>query len=156
MTILSKVFHPARGAAVVLTIIGASTPAAVAEVITKCIGEAGQTVYFPTDQPTSAQWTDDRVTGGSILLLSDEGKIQLVTEDATGSVRSAASRGRLVTVRVDPAAGTYVLSLVIPNDTVETYLFRLDSLGRGTVATTVTRGGRGTKKASLMTASCAR
>ena len=99
-------------------------------------------------------WTKDGIDGGRIILNYINGEIDLLIKNATGSTVSVRQDGGKIFPR-KTNNGLIAMTVIYEVGTVsEDYVFQLDGLGDGTVASTAIRTAGKINKMSLMTASC--
>ncbi len=142
----------AIGAALVLVSLAVSVRA---ETITRCGASSGHGWYFagPLVPQGQAGWTEDAITKGEFLLISDGDKPDIIATDVAGT-RSSRADGALAMFVPGAKGGFKLVLLVYPAGTVEHFLFRLDTAGNGTVAWGTVRAGGLIQKSSLFVAKC--
>jgi hypothetical protein len=127
-----------------------------AQTLTECGKSDGYAYYFagglvPTDK---GGWKKDGIDGGRIILNYINGEVDLLIKNATGSTVSVRQDGGKIFPR-KTNNGLIALSVIYEVGTVsEDYVFQLDGLGDGTVASTAIRTAGKINKMSLMTAQC--
>lgn len=136
----------------------ALTYPAHAAVITRCGASEGYAYYVEGAlvPKNKAGWTKDAITGGSHLLLKDGETFDIIFTDAMKRTVSSREDGGQI-IRIAENGGTYVILVNYPNS-VETWVFNLDSNGKGVVTFHQARYGDAVpvRKHSVMRASCAK
>jgi hypothetical protein len=132
----------------VLSSIFAGHEARAQGVITVCQNIIGKTVSPP------AHWdNDDGLTDGSVTVLRNGSRYDLIIKDAKATF-SALSDGATITKLDGDSDEDFTLALAYPLGQVEVYRFRLDATGRGVMlyAMLTNRAKRG----ALFDAKCSR
>lgn len=134
-------------------------PAARSEVITSCSEPEGYTYYAEAGVVSKAQsgWTKDGITGGRYVLVRYEGKYDILFTDATKRTLGTREDGGEI-IEVTDKPGTLVLLVVYPEMSVETWTFKLDESGAGSVVMSQQRYGESAliQKYALFRAGCAK
>jgi hypothetical protein len=128
---------------------------AVAEVVTRCGASAGHEYYFAGGPVTAKQagWTAGTIDGGSTVLMRNGNQFDIVFSDALGRNMSIAEDGGTPIV-ISKADGTIVLVVDYPGRSVETWIFKLNDVGRGEVTFSQARYNGTISKHSLFRAAC--
>jgi hypothetical protein len=127
-----------------------------AQTLTECGKSDGHAYYFPGGliPADKGGWKKDGIDGGRIILNYTNGEVDLLIKNATGSTVSVRQDGGKIFPR-KTNNGLIALTVIYEVGTVsEDYVFQLDGLGDGTVASTAIRTAGKINKMSLMTAAC--
>lgn len=133
-----------------------TAPPAAASVLARCGVSEGVSYFLPGPgiPDSEAGWRPDRVSGGGLLLISDQGGVDIVISDAAGT-RSAKADGATV-IGMPSGEGKVLVLVVYPLASVaETYVFSLDRSGAGVVVWTSARAGAPSQRVIAMSAQCA-
>jgi hypothetical protein len=134
------------------------TPAANAKVIAKCGASKGYAAYLRNGVlGPQGDFSQDGFSGSEIVLEAnqnaDSGKTEVdVIFYNAGTPYRASNEGNVYLINHNPTNNTWMI-LAIAVTYMDTYLFYLDTGGRGEVVWTNSRSG-GTPKAVLMRAKC--
>lgn len=126
-----------------------------ATILTRCGASEGLSYFLqgPAVSPGQTGWQPDRLSGGGVILIADPSGVDLVFTDAVGT-RSARADGATV-LPLQGAEGKLLVLVVYPSTaTAESYVFDLDSAGRGSVIWTSSRAGGPIQRVVAMSARC--
>jgi len=127
------------------------------KLITICTESSGQAFFFEqgVTGAGASGWQKDGISNGMIGLLKKGDNYNIIIIDGTQAIQDYASQGYIILpVMADIQSNRYIIT-ALNGGLVETYLFKLDHNGFGTVAWTASKGNNYITKASLMTARCA-
>jgi hypothetical protein len=146
-----------RSIAAVSIALISSAASANPVVLARCLAPSGYVIYNESVPPGKrTDWQRDQITNGAFLLVkrSDE-RYDIVFTDATKRTASSIDDGgQIVVVNDQPGAKVFLVSYP---DSIETWYFKVDSLGRGDVTYSQARYGDSiNNKHTLMRASCSK
>lgn len=90
------------------------------EIIAKC-GELSGYIY----EHANARWGQDKIGGGSTVIVEEDGQYDIIFQDATGNLQSA-KKGGAVIVRANGRKNTMHIIAIYPEIVTEIYSFDKD------------------------------
>ncbi len=96
--------------------------------------------------------------GQTALTVNAKGDFDILFIDGTGKMKGSRSDGaEVVPLSIDQDSGTFLLLVAYPgNGVAETYLFKLDRSGKGTLVQSAAKATQAMSKAHLMASECTR
>lgn len=141
--------------AVALFLIG-PMPAQSATILARCGPSVGQSYYFEGGVigPGHGGWKPDGYENGRITAyINDKNEVDILLKDATG-LKSYLSQGyKVEVVAVQESERALLINASGPNFT-ESYLFKTNKLGVGTLAWTASKTADLLIRTSVMVAEC--
>ncbi len=147
-----------RSATIAVCLVLCAT-CARAGIVTSCSEPEGYAYYEkgPFVSKSKAGWVPDRITGGRYILTREGDELDIIYVDAAKrTVSSREDGGKVILVTDKP--GTLVLIVNYPEMTIETWVFKIDRDGKGTVMVSMHRYGDSAmiKRTLVMRAPCAK
>jgi len=128
-----------------------------ADVITRCGESDGYTYYVEGGavQKNQSDWRADKISGSSLLVREGDKYDIIFTDSAKRTISSTEDGARIVPISLPPEP--LVLLVIYPRTLAETWVFDIDSSGRGFVTFHQARYGAVLiKKHSVMRAECSK
>jgi hypothetical protein len=143
--------------AVCVLLVG--TGYASAAIVTSCGAPEGYTYFDRGDLVPKAEagWTKDKISAGRYILMREKEDFDIVYMDAAKRTVSSKEDGANI-IKVTEKPGTVVLILNYPGTNIETWVFKIDGKGEGSVMVSQQRYGDSAPivKYSLMRAVCSK
>jgi len=141
-------------AIVAMLLIGA--PAEAATILARCGPSTGQSYYFEAGivGPGQGGWKQDGFAGGRITVyINNQNQLDLLQKDSTG-LKSYLKEGYKVNlVELSQQDRAFLISAAGANF-IETYLFKVNDYGVGTLAWSASKVTPVVIRTSIMTAEC--